>query len=314
MSDPLIEENLKKLISSWSGSFHVLPYSMIKQISENNLKGFRVTSSQIKFQTNFNAKDMSWNHMDFTHRPWIHKHYTDGLRVALGKDVSFGFTPWKGTPFLIPTFDVRVGEHEFLHGYNLAGLFYVFMNIQIVASGNENIWSLEWFILSRNYFRFIHPILHKSMKKMNRKLFEEDLPVKSHRKKLREKGYTFFNDEPDFYSSTILFPNNIRRPISPEIHFDIKLVEVGEKKVLTSHQREFLIFRDEPNSVLVWDNICSHQGAQLENGTVCDGFVTCPWHGLRFAGTRLSALDSARENSSFRATLTGSLLSIIPKA
>jgi len=30
------------------------------------------------------------------------------------------------------------------------------------------------------------------------------------------------------------------------------------------------------------DDMCTHSGGPLSEGEVCDGAVTCPWHGARF--------------------------------
>lgn len=314
MTDPLIEENLNKYVPSWGGTFQFLPFASIAEILENGISGFSITKKKLEFKTQFDARDMAWNHMDFTHRPWIHHHYTEGLRTVLGKDISLGFTPWPRTPFLIPTFDIRVSDREFLHGYNIAGLAYVFVKISIVPQGNgDNTWSLEWFVLTKRYLRFLHGFIHRSMKKMNKKLFEEDRPIKDQRKKLRLRGYSFVNDELDFYSSTVLFPNNVRRPPAPDVSIQISSVAVGEKTVVKSAEREFLVLRKENNKILIWDNICPHQGANLSDGTICENFITCAWHGLRFAGTELNEKKFSRESAAFRATLKNGILTIFPK-
>lgn len=33
------------------------------------------------------------------------------------------------------------------------------------------------------------------------------------------------------------------------------------------------------------DDVCPHMGASLGGGAVCDGVVSCPWHGWRFRVT-----------------------------
>lgn len=35
-------------------------------------------------------------------------------------------------------------------------------------------------------------------------------------------------------------------------------------------------------SISAIDGICPHQGGPLADGEVCDGVVTCPWHGWQF--------------------------------
>lgn len=42
------------------------------------------------------------------------------------------------------------------------------------------------------------------------------------------------------------------------------------------------------------DDSCPHQGMPLSDGEVCDGSVTCTWHGWRFALDDGRWLDSPR--------------------
>ena len=47
--------------------------------------------------------------------------------------------------------------------------------------------------------------------------------------------------------------------------------------------REVVAFRNEQREVAVVDPICPHMGAHLGyGGTVVDGALRCPFHGLRF--------------------------------
>lgn len=43
---------------------------------------------------------------------------------------------------------------------------------------------------------------------------------------------------------------------------------------------------------LALDGVCPHQGGPLGQGDLCDGIVTCPWHGWQFdvrTGRRLAS-------------------------
>jgi nitrite reductase/ring-hydroxylating ferredoxin subunit len=49
-------------------------------------------------------------------------------------------------------------------------------------------------------------------------------------------------------------------------------------------------------AVSAMENACPHAGGPLDEGTVSDGVVTCPWHGSRF---RLSDGACVRGPSTF---------------
>jgi nitrite reductase/ring-hydroxylating ferredoxin subunit len=57
--------------------------------------------------------------------------------------------------------------------------------------------------------------------------------------------------------------------------------------------REIGIWNDR-GRLFAMDNICPHQGAQLHEGWVRDGCVTCPWHAwsYRLATGRMELGDS----------------------
>lgn len=309
----LIIDNLRKLVPAWADTAHVLPYDTLMAFFSRDLKSFSSTSRRQDFDTDFDARDMAWNHMDFTHRPCIHHHYNDGLRIVLGKDVQVGFTPWGSTPFLLPTFDVRVSETEFLHGYNIAGIFSVFYKISIVPQPNDhNIYRLEWSIVSKWYLKFMHGILHRKIWNLNSKLFDEDVPIKTQRKALRQRGYSYLNDRMDFHESTRLHPTNVKRPAAPPVSVDLSTLTVGKDALIKSGEREFIVLRTSDAAVLIWDNVCTHQGASLEGSERCDRFRVCPWHALKLAGITLDAAKKEDQLSTHRAELSGQTLTITP--
>lgn len=58
----------------------------------------------------------------------------------------------------------------------------------------------------------------------------------------------------------------------------------GQLHKVTAEGAEVLLYRDpDTGEVLALASTCSHMGGPLEEGTVSDGCVTCPWHGSTFA-------------------------------
>lgn len=63
----------------------------------------------------------------------------------------------------------------------------------------------------------------------------------------------------------------------------LPLVEVSEKQAVevTFGGKELIVCRTG-DSVHVFDNLCPHQNQPLTRGRVRNGFLFCPFHGMRF--------------------------------
>jgi phenylpropionate dioxygenase-like ring-hydroxylating dioxygenase large terminal subunit len=62
-------------------------------------------------------------------------------------------------------------------------------------------------------------------------------------------------------------------------------VPAGSVRALEINGQEVVAFRDRRGKAAVLDPICPHMGAHIGyGGSVVDGAVRCPFHGLRFDG------------------------------
>jgi nitrite reductase/ring-hydroxylating ferredoxin subunit/uncharacterized membrane protein len=55
----------------------------------------------------------------------------------------------------------------------------------------------------------------------------------------------------------------------------------GEHRKVAAGKVSVLLYRSGAG-ILALDSVCSHMGGPLEEGTIADGCVTCPWHGSTF--------------------------------
>jgi nitrite reductase/ring-hydroxylating ferredoxin subunit/uncharacterized membrane protein len=55
----------------------------------------------------------------------------------------------------------------------------------------------------------------------------------------------------------------------------------GEHRKVDAGKVSVLLYRSGAR-ILALDSVCSHMGGPLEEGTIADGCVTCPWHGSTF--------------------------------
>lgn len=313
MSADLFVENQRHLEPARNGTVSVLPFERLVELMGARLSGLSLTAGEQEWATPFTAVDMAWNHMDFAHRPYVHRQYERGLRIALGKDVGVGFTQFARDLLMIPTFDVRVADGEFLHGYCIAGLVYVFLRIRILPGGEaRNDYRLDWVVASKGWLRWLHGPLHRKIRRLNQRLFDEDVPIKTERRRLREAGYRFQNDDPDLLESSRLFPTNVVPPAAEPVRVALALLPADADEVVATGPRRFLVRRAADGSVLVWDAVCPHQGGPLAPDASCATSRRCPWHGLDVPGLRLSADAAEGRRGSFSARLADGELSILP--
>jgi nitrite reductase/ring-hydroxylating ferredoxin subunit/uncharacterized membrane protein len=55
----------------------------------------------------------------------------------------------------------------------------------------------------------------------------------------------------------------------------------GDHRKVDAGKVSVLLYRSGAG-ILALDSVCSHMGGPLEEGTIADGCVTCPWHGSTF--------------------------------
>ncbi|MDI3331736.1 MAG: Rieske (2Fe-2S) protein [Micrococcus sp.] len=55
----------------------------------------------------------------------------------------------------------------------------------------------------------------------------------------------------------------------------------GGHRLVPAGDVSVLLVRDD-GAITALDNVCSHMGGPLQEGTIADGCVTCPWHGSTF--------------------------------
>ncbi|WP_314194261.1 Rieske 2Fe-2S domain-containing protein [uncultured Arthrobacter sp.] len=55
----------------------------------------------------------------------------------------------------------------------------------------------------------------------------------------------------------------------------------GDRRKVDAGNVSVLLYRSG-SGILALDSVCSHMGGPLEEGTIADGCVTCPWHGSTF--------------------------------
>jgi hypothetical protein len=287
----------------------ITPDNLYQQIGTFT-KGMAVTRSCFEFEIpRCTLQDLAWNHMDQLHRHSVHNTYEKGLRLALGKDFALSLTQWGKWPLFITVTDVRLSEKMFYQSMTIAGIIFLHSIISFEEMGNDTIkLKNEWFIGSHKIFRVIHQILDKKLFTLNERLQHEDAQIRNGRFDLRNKGYTFRSDPPDYYNSNRLESNTIYPPIGQPASFELSHFTDQPQQVALGNT-EFIL-QKTADHYLIWPAACPHEGGPLLQGKICSTQITCPWHGLKFRAAVLSPITPHVQQHGFEYNLTGNLIHV----
>jgi len=289
---------------------YLTPDNLYQQI-ESFTQGMAVSKEAFELIVpNCTLEDFEWNHMDQMHRPWIHRTYEKGVRIASGTHFALSLTQWKKWPLFITVTDVYVAKGLFYQSLTLAGMVFLHSIISMEPL-NDNSVKLrdEWFIASHKWLRFLHKFLHKKLHQLNARLQQEDEPLRQGRFALRKKGFRFHTDTPNYYNSNRLTLNTIYPPAAAGSTLSVTHL-TEQPSVQTVGNLSFILQKENQDTYAVWPATCPHEGGPLAQGSFCEGQLACPWHGLRFSPVRLSAASPQGSRYGFEYKLHGDKIEV----
>jgi Rieske [2Fe-2S] domain len=131
------------------------------------------------------------------------------------------------------------------------------------------------------------PLIRRILKANYRTLMAEDLPMREQRGRLRRAGYSFASDgRPRTFAETSDL--TIENVIPPSRRSDVgTAVEVaglntpGASVLVGEGSTGIRLLRGPGSQVLVFDRVCSHEGANLDHVPLGRDCLVCPWHAKR---------------------------------
>jgi hypothetical protein len=266
---------------------YLAPDNLYEQI-KSFTKGMKVTRDKFELVIpDCKLEDIEWNHMDQMHRLSVHNTYEKSVRIACGRDFAVSLTQWGKWPLFIPVTDVYIARGMFYQSLAIAGIIFLHSIISMEEIPGTNSVKLvdEWFIASHKLFGILHRPLNRQLHVLNTRLQKEDEQIRQGRFILRQKGYTFKTDQPDYYNSNRLTTHTIYPEITSE---GISVADItDETSVKTLGSVDFIV-KKENETYLIWPAVCPHEGGPLSQAKDCDGVIACPWHGLKFRAVSLS--------------------------
>ena len=140
--------------------------------------------------------------------------------------------------------------------------------------------------------------------------------MRSRRAELRKKGFHFaFDQDLNFITANTL-THNVRPPKLKGQH-RISLERIskdGSLAKISAGNIDFLVRKEKDEEIHVWTEVCPHEGGPLSQGKVCNGYIECPWHGLKFQGAKLSRDHPHAQSANYHFKLDSGDLVVEEKA
>lgn len=253
------------------------------------------------------ARDVEWNIQDQLHRLFVHQVYGKTLCLVRARLFTTSQTTFKllGIPIVVSITDIRLRPGFFYQTIVFFNLIHFHTYYQIIPKGDKSKTVIDWYIVSHAFLKWIHPFVNRKYYQTQSILHSQDTPMRLRRAELRRKGFKFFYEQPDFINSNTLTNNTCPPNFAGRHRVSLKSLVVGELTKLTVNDIHFLVQKEANEEFRIWTDACPHEGGPLFEGKVCQGQITCPWHGLKFIGAKLSQAHSKAEFGGYRFELDG---------
>jgi len=254
--------------------------------------GYSCYSFEVRTQGNYLPVDAEWNYKDIPHLNHIHNLVDSGVTFADDHVVTSIITqnvpPFFKFPMTLVNYHVAsdkiIYHSQFLFWVIVIETTFCFLD-EINKAGCEvvtkyNLYGpryLQWLCF---FFKFV-------IKRNNKELMNEDVPMRNRRQELREAGFDFKVSMGEYHSYSKTLELDRQNVISPNLmgfvgKFDLKDIPEGDEGLLLGDSvgMGFRVVRSVKKDVLlIFSRVCDHYGADLSSARCQKGFLICPWHG-----------------------------------
>ncbi len=238
--------------------------------------------------------DLEWNFYDEPHRQYVHHTYDDMYKVMMGKYFSVNIVRWKTLPIFFQVANAKISDGLFYQSMNILGILCVHQVVRFIQQEEHKVLlDIHWWTASHWLFKWMHYPFNKKLLQLQRKQnYEDNTEIRQRRTNLRQNGFSFITDNPDFMNSNTL-TNKVRMPvIEKEFLIELHPYELNKIHRIQCGPMELLFNYKADNTVELWPGVCPHEGAFIGEKNICNGVAVCPWHGRTF--TKVTLNDKKR--------------------
>lgn len=247
-------------------------------------EGLSFSSSTMVHEGEYHPSDADWNYKDIPHLNELHNQ-VEGIATAVGDDIITTVFMQRLGPLRIPLTVVNyaVDRNSQMY-YTTVGPFCLVIKTEWVSINSSHTRVETCYNLgSLKVFRFLHRIIHKLLSKNYQILMSEDVPMRERRGLLRANGFSFtrdligysFIDTLNTSKKNLIYPSS-SQPFSLSV--SVSQLPVGRSLIGSNTDNGLRIERTQ-DSLLIFDRLCAHEGASLDESDLERGCLRCPWHG-----------------------------------
>jgi Rieske 2Fe-2S protein len=240
----------------------------------------------------WSPEDADWNYKDIPHLNEVHA-LAETVPALIGDDLICTVNIQKMFGIPMPIALVNYVTADGTQVYYTTLLFFVLLVetriVPLPAGDGEPCRTraeTKYRVGGPRLLQWLFPIVRRTLLANYKVLMSEDLPMRERRGQLRGAGYSFVSDgrARTFAETTDLTVSNvIPPPVSDaEVTADLSPLNTPGSSVLLGRGPGGLrLVRGETAEILVYDRVCSHEGACLDEARLAGQVVVCPWHAKR---------------------------------
>ena len=274
------------------------------------------------------AEDADWNYKDVPHLNQVHS-----LAWAYGTAIDDDFIATINLqkiagvqmPIALANYDASDGSQVY---YTTLLCFVLIVETRLSdESVGENgksrgVAVTTYHIGGPRFAMWFFPLLKRTLTANYKVLMSEDLPMRDQRGRLRKAGYRFVSDgrPRTFAETTDLTVQNVIPPHTAgqgTTTVDIGVLSTeGSSLIAGIGPAGLRLVRGPGSEVMIFDRVCGHEGAALDDAALHNGCLVCPWHAKRVKPVATVQLGSndiqrIRLDSGFEITVEQDSCSIV---
>jgi len=251
--------------------------------------GLRFRSFKVASEGQWSSEDADWNYKDVPHLNQVHT-MARTVPAAVGDEFIATVNVQRFAGFAAPISLANYVARDGSQVYFTTILWFVLV-VKTVIIPIDSIGShttrveTTYQIGSPAALRWLFPLLRRVLASNYRVLMSEDLPMREQRGRLRSAGYNFASDgRQRTFSETVDLQRQNVLPPPPGGRGKVSLsglVSDGDSVLFEDGPGGLRFVRAKDGRALVYDRVCLHEGACLDEARLAGESLVCPWHARR---------------------------------